>query len=250
MGTAQRNPGTNLSVDVRVSAIVMRGDTSRIVYTLRNSLDSREELAVFTIDAPTSVLRVETPEPSASWLVFSHYRARSAAVWTMLGTHLAPGSTTPDLAMEARGLPGIVDYWAQGYFPPPPLTDADTNPNPPVSDPLRDNSIRGRTVGVVAAPPGMRPSDLLARLRELLQESCSTLAWVTSQGICRSLDAKLANAAVAVREARFSAGSREIRSFLQELEAQHGTVPGKHVNDNAYWLLRANASVVLTNMPR
>jgi hypothetical protein len=53
----------------------------------------------------------------------------------MLGEHLHPGRQSLPLSVEAVGVPGLVSGWVQGYFPVPPLTEADTFPVVAPSDP-------------------------------------------------------------------------------------------------------------------
>lgn len=238
-------PGTNLTVDIRVSAITMRGDTTGVHYRLWNHLDSREDLFGFTVDAPGPVVRIPRPEPRADWIVGTNYRGRSVADWGTLGRVLPPGAESPDLWFEAVGLPGVVTAWIGGYFPPPPLTAADTNPVVRPSDPLVESSIRGSTLGVVPKPADSSPEGLILRLRALVDTSCADLGWITNRGVCNSLRGKLERASASLAGGRREAAAGQLRAFVQELEAQHGPQPGKHVSDNAYWLLKVNAEYVL-----
>jgi hypothetical protein len=224
----------------------MRGDTARIQYRLRNHLESREDLFTFTVDAPARVLRLSLPEPRADWDTATSYRGRSVVDWIALGSVLPPGGESPDLFFEALGIAGTVTSWVRGYYPPPRLTPADTNQLARPSDPLRENSIRLTTVGVVPFPADSSASALLARLRELRNLVCGELAWIASEGVCNSLRAKLDQAAASLSQGRPAAA--QLRAFVQELEAQHGPQPGKHVNDSAYWLLRANGEYLLARM--
>jgi hypothetical protein len=166
----------------------------------------------------------------------------------MLGRHLPPGQQTLPLVVEAPGLPGVVSAWVQGYFPPPQLTAADTLPVVPPSDPLAQNSVALPVVGIEPMPSQRDPAALLDRLSSLANHACTELRWITHEGTCRSLMAKLAQATRAL-EANRTAGARgELEAFGNELDAQHGSEPGKHVNDNAYWLLRINAEYILAHL--
>ncbi|HEX7118663.1 MAG TPA: hypothetical protein VF212_07750 [Longimicrobiales bacterium] len=85
-------------------------------------------------------------------------------------------------------------------------------------------------------------------LSTLVDRACTDLAWITNSGVCRSLQAKLDAAARALERGQPGAARGPLASFLQELDAQHGTGPGKHVSDNAYWLLKINVEYVLGSM--
>ncbi len=240
---SQGAPGTNLVVDVHVVDVAMDGDLTRVRYVLRNLPQSAEELFTFTVDAPSPVLKIFRPEPLEAWDVSTQYRGRSVADWAMLGTHLAPGAESPSLFFDAIGLPGIVTSWVRGYFPPPPLTEADVGVIPP-SDPLLQNSVPGKTVGIEPFPDDLSPTDLLRRLRELTDQTCGELGWIDNAGICDSLDKNLQNAERSLERGRANSVRGQLGAFLNELQAQRG----KHVNDSAYWLLKANVEFVLSQL--
>lgn len=225
----------------------MRGDTALVHYRLLNHAESRESLFVFTVDAPALVLSVGVRGTTADWSPDKVYRGRSVVRWAAIDSLLPPGAASPDLFFAAIGLPAIVTAWTQGYYPPQPLTAADTNPLVRPSDPLVENSVRVSVVGI-APPAATGPADLLVRLRGLGDESCLPLGWISNQGICQSLRAKLDNALAAVGRGNKQAAAGELTAYAQELEAQHGPQPGKHVNDSAYWLLKVNAEYILTRL--
>jgi hypothetical protein len=67
---------------------------------------------MFTVDAPARALRVEKPPRTTEWSIDTGTDfGRSVASWGFL-KHLAPGKTSPSLAFSARGVPGVVKYWA------------------------------------------------------------------------------------------------------------------------------------------
>lgn len=257
----QGAPGTNLTVDVAVSAITVRGDTTGIHYRLRNHRDSREELFTFTVDAPAPVTRIPRPQPRAEWMVGTDYRGRSVADWAALGHAVLPGAESPDLFFEAVGLPAVVTSWVRGYYPPPPLTAADTNPLVRPSDPLRENSVLGRTVGVEPFPADRTPRGLFARLRVLTDSACG-LGWIIPRGVCRELTERLRAGERELERGRRAEAQDRLRGFVEELTRQHGRESGeqhdaeeagrerarKHVNDSAYWLLSVNAQYLLSHL--
>jgi len=222
LAMAQGAPGTNIIVDVGVTALSVRGDTAEVTYVLRNRPGSAEQLFQFTVDAPSSVLRISLPQPEHDWAANASYRGRSVARWAVLGEQMRPGEDSPPLVFSAVGLPAIVTYWVRGYVPPPPLTPADTLPVVPPSDPLVANSLPGRTVGIAPFPNDGSLSNLLAHLLTLTDESCGALGWITSTSVCSSLTAKLQQAGEALVQADNTKARTQLESFLAELAAQHG----------------------------
>lgn len=219
-----------------------RGDTTSIGYTIENVRSGGETMWGFLVEAPGRV--IEMPRPARfTWGMHTRYRARPIAGWMMYAdTLLGPGQRTPELRLVATGIPDLVRYWAV----------PDLMANPPVADdePARDEyltySDTGTTVGVVAVPTGATAASLTGRLRSLLHRSCSDLRWIASPRICGGLDAKLSNASKALVTGQARSARQEVEAFLEELEAQQRTAPGKHVGASAYALLAPNARYLLT----
>jgi hypothetical protein len=238
--SGQGVPGTNVVVDVNVGPLSREGDTTTVRYIVRNRPQSLESLFTFTVDAPAPPIAIETPLPAEDWATFTDYRGRSVADWTVLGDRMAPGDSSPVLQYRAIGLPTIVSYWARGYQPPPPLTEADTLPVVQPTDPLTSNSVPGSTVGVEPYPADLSAVALLSRLRGLLDESCS-LAWASGP-TCSSLDARLAQAA-GLLPGDVAGTIAAVEQFLSEVETARET-PAT-VNDATYWLVRVNGEYAL-----
>ena len=241
---AQGAPGTNLRVDVRVTRFEMRGDTGRVEYVVRNRPESAEELFRFRVEAPSAVLRITRPDPAERWVTSTVSKGLSMAGWGLLGTHLGPGAESPPLSFAAIGLPAIVTYYASGWFPVPPYRPVQPGPSPAPRDAILANSVPGQTVGIEPFPEDRSPGNLLARLTGLRRQSCA-LGWITSDGVCHSLEVKLDAATASLSRSDAPSAQGQLGAFLGELEAQHGSQPGKHVTDNAYWLLKVNAEFLL-----
>jgi len=235
-------PGTNIVIDVMVTEVAILGNRARVEYVLENSTESTEQLFQFSVDAPSPVLSILRPQPEQDWRTRTSYRTRSVARWTVLGEQMAPGDSSPALVFEAVGLPGIVTHRVRGYVPPPPLTDTSAVATP--SDPLLENSVPGKTVGVEPFPADLSPINLVRRLQAITDETCGELVWIGNPGVCNSLKNKLENAEGSLRQGRTNEAQEQLGALLNELEAQRG----KHVNDSAYWLLRTNAEVVLSTL--
>lgn len=102
-------------------------------------------------------------------------------------------------------------------------------------------------VGGYTAAPTVRPQDMsLAVVQSNLQQACASLGWIRDGALCSNLRSKLEQAVGALRRDDSQAAKGSLRLAIDELEAQHGS--GKPVNDNAYWLLKANAAYLLAHM--
>ncbi len=230
--------------------VARRGDTVRVSYVLRNSPGSKEDLWEFTVAAPTPVVRITAPTtvpvPGQEWRSGTRYGDRSVAVWNILGPpHLPPGSTSPVLWFEAIGLPAPVTSWTGGWFPLPQHVPSDTaGVTPQPVDVLDAYSVRGATVGVEPFPEDTTALGLLDRLRGLLPRVCGDLGWISNRGICTGLEAKLDNARRSLARGDRNSAGGQLGAVVNQLDAQRG----KHVMDNAYWLLKVNAEIVLERL--
>ena len=92
------------------------------------------------------------------------------------------------------------------------------------------------------------PTTGISLVHEDLGRVCGNLAWITHPGICRSLEAKLEAAARSLGRGNARSARGQLQSFLNELDAQHGPEPGKHVNASAYALLNANVAYLLERL--
>jgi hypothetical protein len=237
---------TNLSVDVHVSRVSVRADTIRVEYRVRNAADSREDLWEFTVEAPSGVIRIDHPRPHANWDASTTYKTLSVASWASLRTHVSPGAMTPPLVFEALGLPGLVRYWAMGWFPVPEYDPEEVLP-PPMSprEAIAESNIEGRTVGIDSFPADRTPRALLGRLHGLLDTTCGELGWIQSAPLCHRLRTKLEQADQSVVRSKTNSARAQLHDFLKEL-ASHGDESGvRPITDAAFWLLKVNAEYVL-----
>jgi hypothetical protein len=248
---AQGAPGTNLAVEVGFRRIAMRADTVRVEYLVRNAEESREELFEFTVEAPSKVVRIELPASKENWDTSTVYKTLSVASWGLLGEQLHAGATTPRLAFEAVGLPGVVTYWAGGWFPVEPL-EAEYEPPPPMSprDAIAVTAVQGRTIGVDPLPADRRPAALLERLGGLLDDTCGDLGWITSASVCRSLKENLQQGSRSLGKGDKTGARGRMEGFLAELVAQHNVGGILPVKDAAFWLLKVNAEYLRDRIRR
>ena len=168
------------------------------------------------------------------------------ALWIILDL-LRPGSTTPQLYFEAVGLPGILTYWAGGDFPPPPVDDASDAKPPP--DLLATEMINGKTVGVEPWPPDRTAKALLARLRSLSQRSCgSPLKWITTSALCAKLIEYLDQADTYRALGETIQAKSSLTSYISALSGKASGAFASGVTASGYWLLKPNASIVISKL--
>ncbi len=196
---------------------------------------------MFTVDAPGRVTYISRPNPDSLWSADTLlYGVQPAASWGILGL-LAPGATTPSVSFESVGLPGILATWAQGKWPIPTCCDDDP-PAAPSEDPLEMHSVKGKTVGVDPWPSDRSAQSLLARLRALTQQVCSTpLLWITDSTICSGLLLDIDQA----ESARASGNPTLAKIFLVHYKSMlsAGSSAGS-VTSSGFWLLTPNADLV------
>ncbi len=247
--SAQRPSGTNLSVTVRVSRIIRSGDTVTIEYHVRNDATSGDSLWTFTVEAGSAAISIEADLPRGDWSGWTRYGSVDVAHWALLEHLVGPGGESAALRYRALGVPGITVYYAGGDWPVPPYQPVNLDTIPRVSERgnLASHAVRGLTVGIEPQPPDRSPGALNERLRAFLSRACA-LGWISNAGVCNSLQVKLDQAARSLERGNGTEARRQLGAFLEELEAQHGPEPGKHVNNSAYWLLKINVEYLLGRM--
>ncbi|HET7187906.1 MAG TPA: hypothetical protein VFI52_07115 [Gemmatimonadaceae bacterium] len=239
----ERNLGGRQPLGVRIllTSYSLAGDTTTLGYAVENSRSGGEDFSALLVAMPAPVIRMPKPV-RLDWVTQPRYRRQAISAWVLVEDELLhPGQTSPELQLVARGLPDLVRYWAV----------PDLVANPPVYDDeaSRDYyftySDTGTTVGIVPVPPGATTAALTARLRAFLGRACGDLGWITQEGVCQSLDVKLQQAQDALAAEQGTAARAALAAFANELDAQHGPQPGKHVNAAAHALLSLNAAYLL-----
>jgi hypothetical protein len=228
-------------VSVHVTTARISGDTATLGYTVENLRTGDEDLVGFLVATPARVLRMPAPT-TRHWFMDPRYGGRNIVQWIIYHSSLLhPGEAAPELTLLAQGVPDLVRYWAMPNLLAHP-SDIDDDAN---RDDTFAFSDTGTTVGLVPIPGTATSASLTSRLRSLTARACGQLGWITQQGVCHSLDVKLAGALRALSSRSPNVARNELTAFVNELDAQHGSQPGKHVGDDAYALLRPNAIYVL-----
>jgi hypothetical protein len=222
----------NLQVDVQPTASFLAGNVTRVSYVVANGARSTDRLFEFAVRSPVPVWRLEVPTPQTQYRGATQEAGADVASWGWLDDMPRPGESSPVLAYEAIGLPGIVAYRALRYFGVRSARSADLDElNELRFDKAGAEYTVGKTVGVVSLPIDLRPSALANRLRQLVNEACE-LGWVDGAAVCRDL------------RANAKPSARAVRAFHRELVAQRG----KAVSEAAFALLAPNAEFLLTKL--
>lgn len=149
---------------------------------------------------------------------------------------IKPGFSKNGFALKSHNLPGICEFFCQGFIQPPDMYDYPDDFVPP---PYRDRVFVGKTVGPVEVL-NKTSENLLNRLKQL-KDSCPTFGWITKPGIVNSLNVKLHAAIKNLEKGKTKTAINELEAFIHELDAQKG----KGIDDNAYALLKPNAEYLI-----
>jgi hypothetical protein len=236
--------GTNLTVDVTIKSIAVRGDTMGLTYVVLNKATSRDPLLRFAVDAPAGVKSIPLPQPATSYFVLGTYQGRPMAEWMFLD-FLAPGATSIPVYFESVGLPAIATHWAGGDDPPVDESVADSTSE----DPLKYHAVAGKTVGVEPWPVDKSAKALIARLKTLTQTSCATpLKWITASSLCTKLLGYLTTAETNRAAGKVTLAKSSMATYIKSLAGKTAGTFATGVTSPAYWLLKTNADIVVSKL--
>ena len=242
--------GNRLTAVVSLDSVTAPGGSGVLSfrYKLENRPGSEQSARILIIETRVPVLHLVAPEPAQRWVHVGPQAADSVAFWGSASREqdVKPGFTRTGFTLvTTSGLPGIVHFWVQGRFDVATVTEAQED-SVAEAPRVEDNSFAGLVVGPVPVTD-VRSSALLARLSGLDARLCA-LNWITNAGVCHSLQVRLDQATASLSRNDTQSAKSQLSTFLSELDAQHGPEPGKHVTDNAYWLLKINVEFLLSRL--
>lgn len=227
------------------------------IYDVHNSSSSERAITSFRvqIDVPVSSFTATGP---ASWDSFScciRDENRRLASNIVVGgwlygeesSQIRPGATLPGFKIAGQSVPGIKRFFVESNSATvvpdaEPGDQAEADALTELTDFFNDSSA-GITLGPEPLPSSIDPASLVDRLITFKHQSAS-LGWITgsgASGIVKSLDAKLDAAKAAVARGQNKAAVNQLNAFIKELQAQRA----KHINDNAFLLLKTNAEFII-----
>jgi len=149
--------------------------------------------------------------------------------------HIAPGQNEKGFSFTSiASLPGIVDYYAEGYAPPPrfPPGGAPEGPIPGYHDltPYGPGVV-GRTVGPVKPPAPLIPAVFVDYLIGMVEEAVR-LGWIQDKEPRHDLLVDLKDAKAALLRGDTKAARKKLKDALDGAHAgKHGGENGKKEND-------------------
>ena len=147
-----------------------------------------------------------------------------------------PGSTQDNLKIENCSLPGIVNYYVQGYLPAIKFKGDEEALNE-IPDYITDyyqNSVNGKTLGPVDPPSPFEPVAFTNKIIGYVAEA-GTLNWITDATVKDGITAKLTTA-----KGKIGTNNPDAKVVLDTLLADLETKHGAGVNDEAYFLIKFN----------
>jgi hypothetical protein len=242
-GQATWSRADSLRVSVSVDSAALTASETLLWLSVEVAADSHQPLWRLVFERRAPVSQVSGPEKFRAMDQVA--QDRPAVFWAGAGGRVRPGERKAGFFFRGTGLPTVVSFWAQGYYPPLRATPENEESLPPEPS-VYENSFRGLAVGL-ESPSDASPPGLVARALDLLRSACG-MGWITSDGVCHSLQVKLDAAGRSLGGGDAQSAKGQLTAFLNELGAQRGAEPGKHVTDNAYWLLSVNARFLLASL--
>lgn len=152
---------------------------------------------------------------------------------------IKPGQFLDGFFMECNELPGIVDFYAEGYTR---LLTVEEDPESslPPNYTFLDDLFKGKTIGPV--PLLNKSPEVLVDRLITLNEEVIKYEWIKNSAVTKKLGARLE----AVKDGIFKSDSKGAKDQLSLFIADLDTQKGKEIQENAWALLRANAEYLIS----
>jgi hypothetical protein len=166
---------------------------------------------------------------------------------------IIPGGSLRDFSITARSIPGIVQYYAEGYAPLP-QGEADSIPGYDDLTPYGPGIV-GKTVGPVLPPEPFVPMTFLDTLVSYKHQAAA-LGWVGQEGFVKQLDEKLDQSRDQLSKGHIKQARDKIEEFVKKLENeakktekdQDKKNDKKWVTSEGYALLKFNAEYLIEKL--
>jgi hypothetical protein len=225
-------------------------------YSANNSSESHQDVWIFKVIfsfSPDSILKIF---PVRGWWS-PVVPIDGPPFWVSYGApenfRIKPGNSDSGFGFTTRVIPGIVDYYAEGYHDAPNFPEGMAPDSIPGYDDLTPYGpgIVGKTVGPVLPPTPFVALAFLDTLTSYKHQAFS-LGWIKNQGIVQSLDAKLDNAKRQLQRNNTTAARNTLQAFVNEVEAlwkgEEHPYGGKQITSEAYALLKFNAEYLVSKL--
>lgn len=212
-------------------------------YSLRNLPSAQQVLFAFDLPVVTTPTVVQSPQ---GWTATAPTPRSPFISWTSVDAGVAPSSQSGNFSIKSEDMPGIAILRLEGLadsirFPDEPPADVE-HATVELQREDRNSFVTIFSVGpstFVYSHPGLAIDRLIAFKHEAV-----SLGWIFgpgSEGIVKSLDAKLDAAKASITRSQNKAAVNQLNAFINELLAQRD----KHINDNAFLLLKTNAEFII-----
>lgn len=155
-------------------------------------------------------------------------------------SEIKPNQSLNSFSYSSKNLPALVKYHIRAWVEPPVLEE---EPDSVENSSIFEDSKQGLIIGPKALPDNISNPALIDTLQNYLSFSCDT-TWITSPGICRSLEAKLENVERQLEQGRTNPARGPLQAFLNEVEA----LREKQLSSEAYALLYFNGQYLLERL--
>ena len=208
-----------------------------------------------------------------NWRYIGYWRDQPIAAWEVegldgYGGSLKSGDTLKGVRLKAKGVPGIVRFYAQGFQPPPAFGLNNPAYKSAYEQNVFNNSYSNLTLGPVDPPIQLGPVTFVDTLKNYLSRS-RTLGWFTNRpDTAKPLAGELATDSIMTRltkrltrvrnalVANDSATARtELTRFINKVQSLYketndgDQAPGEIVlTSEAYALLKFNAQFLLAKI--
>lgn len=244
-------------IDIKVvGSVTYNQNEGYYEYTLFSSKKSEQNLWDFRVILSDEKLikSIQAPqgwyEPCVAPRGLGVLPSWQEVAWVAWGApdevEIRPGSSASGFKFTSlSSLPGIVDYYAEGWHEIPSFPYGmapDYVPGYNDFTPYGPGTV-GKTIGPVPLPKVFNPISFIGTLTSL-KEECYSLGWIDNEGILNSLNKKLDNAKKNLEKGNIKTAKNILNAFINEVEAQKG----KHLSPEAYAVLKFNAQYLIDNL--
>ncbi len=173
--------------------------------------------------------------PVAGWMVFAPFE---------YNVSLQPGKSQVGILLHTQALPGIVNYYAQGFRSPPDFGVSNPNYKSSAENDLFNNSYIGNTIGPVDPPNPFAPLNFLDSLTSFTTRS-RQLDWIKQQPISDKYTGYFSTAKTALQKNQISLTRTTLTQVLHDVDVDSSST----LTSEAYALIKYNTEYLLAHLP-
>ncbi len=258
-------PGNKIRLEVRSIITKESADQFSYEYSVRSRAESEQSVWIFKIIfdvQPDSVARLFSVQ--GWWAPVIPVEA--PRFWVSYGApenvRISPGQVKRGFGLTIVSIPGITDYYAEGYAPPPAWQGSVAEDTIPGYDDLTPYGpgIVGKTVGPVLPPDPFMPLSFLDTLLSYARQSAQ-LGWLgrirdddcdederPDDGVVRNIENRLQKARRELVRGDSVKARRELVKLVRKVDRLQRR--GERVmTSEAYALLKYNTEYVIERLP-